>query len=171
MEAELEKYGGGMKLKGEHGFNLMDFEVTIPDESGGEWTGQHGNEVETMEKFLSQQGANVKKLEQEPQEPQEGVPGSRLPILSRREGVDHTYIKMADLLRETIEVIEIIEFYKRADDEQQIEFERLWNAGKEEELQALIDKVTRGNLVGFARKGDSFSLGRPGWRASRKGAS
>jgi len=41
MEAELEKYGGGMKLKGEHGFNLMDFEVTIPDESGGEWTGQH----------------------------------------------------------------------------------------------------------------------------------
>ena len=80
-------------------------------------------------------------------------------------------IKLKDLLREIIEVIEIIEFYKRANDDQKIEFERLWNAGKEEELQALIDNITRSNLVGFNRTGDSFSLGRPGWRASRKGAS
>jgi len=105
-----------------------------------------------------------------PELKEEEPPGNREPILARREGVDYTYIKMADLLRETIEVIEIIEFYKRADDDQKIEFERLWNAGKEEELQALIDRVTRSNLVGFNRKGDSFSLGRPGWRPSRKGA-
>lgn len=73
-------------------------------------------------------------------------------------------IKLKDLLRETIEVIEIIEFYKRADDDQMIEFERLWDSGEEEELQALIDRVTRSNLVGFPKE-------IPGWRASRKGAS
>ena len=73
-------------------------------------------------------------------------------------------IRLKDLLRETIETIEIIEFYKRADDDQKIEFERLWNAGMDKELQALIDKVTKGNLVGFPRVN-------PHWRPSRKGAS
>ena len=72
-------------------------------------------------------------------------------------------IRLKDLLRETIEVIEIIEFYKRADPDQQIEFERLWNSGKEIELRALIDKVTKSNLVGFPKVN-------PSWTASRKGA-
>ena len=72
-------------------------------------------------------------------------------------------IRLADLLRETVEITDIIEFYKRADEDQQIEFERLWNTGREEELQALIDDVTRGNLVAFDKED-------PYWRPSRKGA-
>ena len=74
-------------------------------------------------------------------------------------------IKLATLVRENLEALEVIEFYKRATPEEQIDFERLMNAGKEKQLKALIFRVTQSNQVGFPEY-------HPGdLRASRLGAS
>jgi hypothetical protein len=53
-----KKYKGTFKLKREHGFHMMDFEITIPDKGDI----LSARDADRVEKYLNQQGANVKRL-------------------------------------------------------------------------------------------------------------
>lgn len=76
-------------------------------------------------------------------------------------------IKLKDLLDEaledTVDVMGMIEFYKRATDEQRVEIERLINNGDWKAVYDLIEKTTKTHIVSFPQN--------TGWRASRLGAS
>lgn len=76
-------------------------------------------------------------------------------------------IKLMDLLVEafedSVDIMGMIEFYKRAEPEQQIEMERLIDAGDWKAVHDFIEKTTKTHIVSFTQNNS--------WRASRKGAS
>lgn len=76
-------------------------------------------------------------------------------------------IKLMDLLSEafedSVDIMGMIEFYKRAEPEAQVEIERLINDGDWKAVHDLIEKTTKTHIVSFPQN--------TGWRASRKGAS
>ncbi len=76
-------------------------------------------------------------------------------------------IKLKDLLEEALEdsvdIMGMIEFYKRATDDERVEIERLINDGDWKAVHDLIEKTTKTHIVSFPQN--------TGWRASRKGAS
>lgn len=76
-------------------------------------------------------------------------------------------IKLMDLLEDTfgdsVNIMGMIEFYKRAEPEAQIEIERLIDAGDWKAVHDLIEKTTKTHIVSFTQNNS--------WRASRKGAS
>lgn len=76
-------------------------------------------------------------------------------------------IKLMDLLEETFEdsadIMGMIEFYKRAEPEAQVEMERLINDGDWKAVHDLIEKTTKTHIVSFTQNNS--------WRASRLGAS
>ena len=76
-------------------------------------------------------------------------------------------IKLKDLIQETVDVLALIQFYKRATDAEQVELERLINTGKQDQAKELIRHVTMdGKMIAFPQRMPDRS-----WRASRKGAS
>jgi hypothetical protein len=76
-------------------------------------------------------------------------------------------IKLMDLLEDSFEqsadIMGMIEFYKRAEPEAQVEMERLINDGDWKAVHDLIEKTTKTHIVSFTQNNS--------WRASRKGAS
>lgn len=76
-------------------------------------------------------------------------------------------IKLMDLLEDSFEqsadIMGMIEFYKRAEPEAQVEMERLINDGDWKAVHDLIEKTTKTHIVSHTQNNS--------WRASRKGAS
>lgn len=70
---------------------------------------------------------------------------------------------LEEALEDSIDIMGMIEFYKRADEEQLIEMERLIDAGDWDAAHDLIEKLTKRHILSFTKNNS--------WRASRKGAS